>query len=337
MMELVPGTVLADRYRIVERIGSGGMGDVYRGYDHGLERDVAVKVLAERSDEVNRRFLDEARAMAQLNHPNIVAVYDVGMEGHVSYIIMEFVRGNTIRGIERASTTVAQAVDLVLQVLNALRFAHDRDVVHRDIKPGNVLIAEDGVVKVTDFGLARRMSDVGNLSQSSEIVGTVAYLPPERFMGKTGDRSSDLYSIGVLLYELMTGVLPFAESSEDLVSTMIAHVNEVPRPPRLIEPDIPAELDRIIVRLLESQPQRRFADAASLIAALEAARERGGEGWSNFLPSASSPAEPPSRGAYVEALALMERGIERGRSGDVEVAQALYRDAIDVVSQPRER
>ncbi|MBV8365720.1 MAG: serine/threonine protein kinase [Candidatus Eremiobacteraeota bacterium] len=336
-MTLENGAVLADRYRIVERIGSGGMGEVFRGYDHGLERDVAIKVLAQHSDEVNRRFLAEAQAMARLNHPNIVAVYDVGMDGSASYIIMEYVRGSTIREIDRHAMTIAQATDLVLQVVAALKFAHEHDVVHRDIKPGNVIVGEDGVVKVTDFGLARRMSDVGNLSQSGEIVGTVAYLPPERFMGKTGDRSSDLYSVGVLLYELVAGTLPFAEASEDLVSTMIAHVNEVPRSPRLLNPAIPAELDRIIARLLESEPQRRFPDAAALIAALHAARERGGAGWSSQLPPAAALSQTVSRSAYAQALALMERGITAGRNGDGEAATSSYRAAIDALTKNRQR
>ena len=329
-MTLAAGTVLADRYRIVERVGSGGMGEVYRGYDHVLERDIAIKVLAEQSHERNRRFLGEAQAMARLNHPNIVALYDVGVDGSASYIIMEFVSGVTIRDIDRGAYRVTEAIDLVLQVLAALRFAHANDVIHRDIKPGNVIVGDDGVVKVTDFGLARRMSDVGNLSQSAEIVGTIAYLPPERFMGKTGDRSSDLYSVGVLLYELLTGSLPFAESAEDLVSTMIAHVNEMPRPLKLVNARVPAELDHIVMRLLESDPKRRFQDAAALIDALESARAAAGgkHGWSSMLPPAAMPAHQTSRSAYAEALAHVERGIEAGRGGDVSAAEVEYRAGI---------
>jgi eukaryotic-like serine/threonine-protein kinase len=331
-MSVPSGTVFAERYRVIELIGSGGMGEVYRGYDHVLERDVAIKVLAEQAVEANRRFLAEAQAMARLNHPNIVAVYDVGVDGGASYIIMEYVPGTTIRELERRTYTIDRAVELIVQVLNALRFAHANEVIHRDIKPGNVIIGRDGVVKMTDFGLARRMSDVGNLSQSSEIVGTIAYLPPERFMGKTGDRSSDLYSVGVLLYELLTGALPFSESSEDLVSTMIAHVNEVPRPPRAVNPRVPVELDRIVSRLLESEPKRRFDDAAALIAALEAARASGNaQAWSSALPSASAPSPQPERSGYAEALAMVERGIEAGRSGDKKTAHARYGGAVDKV------
>jgi serine/threonine-protein kinase len=337
-MSLATGTVLSGRYRIVEHIGSGGMGDVYRAFDHALERDVAIKLLAEPSDEITRRFLAEAQAMARLSHPNIVAVFDVGVDGAASYIVMQYVKGATIRDIDRHARTIRDAVTIVIDVLEALRYAHEHDVVHRDVKPGNVILGENGAVHVTDFGLARRMSDVGNLSQSSEIVGTVAYLPPERFMGKTGDRTSDLYSVGVLLYELVTGALPFAQSSEDLVSTMIAHVNDVPKPARLINPTVPAELERILARLLESEPKRRFADAGAVIAALQSARDGAGAhaSWSSALPAVAHASHAPARSGYAEALALMERGIETGRGGDPDAAQLSYRDAIDRLGQAEE-
>jgi eukaryotic-like serine/threonine-protein kinase len=334
-MILADGTVLSGRYRIVERIGSGGMGDVYRAFDHALERDVAIKVLAEPSEEIAHRFLAEAQAMARLSHPNIVAVYDVGIDGAASYIVMQYVKGITIREIDWTSHTIADAVTLVIGVLAALRFAHEHDIVHRDIKPGNVIIGENGAVYVTDFGLARRMSDVGNLSQSGEIVGTVAYLPPERFMGKTGDRTSDLYSVGALLYELVTGALPFAQSSEDLVATMIAHVNDVPRPARALNPSVPVELDRIVARMLASEPKRRFADAGAVIMALRSARDSGDAqaGWSSLLPAPAQASHPAARGVYAEALVLMERGIQASRSGDASAAQTCYRDAVDLLAQ----
>jgi serine/threonine protein kinase len=268
-MNIVEDSVLANRYRIIEKIGSGGMAEVYRGIDHVLERDVAVKVLTERSDEVCRRFLLEAQSMARLNHPNIVAVYDVGVDRDVSYIILEFVHGKTLREVDRSKISFDDAINLTVQLLEALAYAHSQGIIHRDIKPGNIIVTDERLLKVMDFGLARRMTDVSNLTQSGEIVGTIAYLPPERFLGKSGDNTSDLYSVGVLLYELLSGRLPFTHESGDLVAVMFSHVNDRPRPPRQINPLIPASLDRIIMRLLDKDPARRYPDAAALIAELK--------------------------------------------------------------------
>ena len=269
-INLSQDSVLANRYRIVDKIGKGGTAEVFRGVDHVLEREVAVKVLTERSDDVCRRFLLEAQSMARLNHPNIVAVYDVGVDRNLSYIILEFVRGNTLKDVDRAKLSLESALALTIQLLEALQYAHDQGIIHRDIKPGNLMTTDDGLLKVMDFGLARRMSDMSNLTRSSEIVGTIAYLPPERFLGKSGDKSSDLYSVGVLLYELLTGMLPFPQDSGDLVAVMYAHVNDRPKAPRLANPTIPPAVDRIIMRLLEKEPSRRYTDAASLIADLRA-------------------------------------------------------------------
>jgi serine/threonine-protein kinase len=269
-IDLATKPVLANRYRIAERIGKGGMAEVYRGIDHVLEREVAIKVLTERSDEVCRRFLLEAQSMARLNHPNIVAVYDVGVDRDISYIILEYVRGTTLRDLDRSKVSLDAAIDLTLQLLEALRYAHAQGIIHRDIKPGNLMIGEDKSLKVMDFGLARRMSDISNLTQSHEIVGTIAYLPPERFLGKSGDRSSDLYSVGVMMYELVCTALPFPQESGDLVAAMYAHVNDRPQPPRLRNPKVPPALDRMIMRLLDKEPSRRYPDAASLIADLKA-------------------------------------------------------------------
>ena len=267
-MNIAQDSVLANRYRIVDKIGAGGMAEVFRGIDHVLEREVAVKVLTERSDDVCRRFLLEAQSMARLNHPNIVAVYDVGVDRDVSYIILEYVRGKTLREIDRSKISFDDAINLTVQLLEALQYAHGQGIIHRDIKPGNIIVTEERALKVMDFGLARRMTDVSNLTQSGEIVGTIAYLPPERFLGKSGDNTSDLYSVGVLLYELLSGRLPFTHESGDLVAMMFSHVNDRPKPPRQLNPLIPASLDRIIMRLLDKDPARRFADATSLIAEL---------------------------------------------------------------------
>ena len=267
---LAADSVLANRYRIAERIGKGGMGEVFRGIDHVLEREVAIKVLTERSDEVRQRFLLEAQSMARLNHPNIVAVYDVGVDQSLSYIILEFVRGKTLREMDRKNLSLETAIGMTVQVLEALQYAHGQGIIHRDIKPGNLMIGHEHAVKVMDFGLARRMSDISNLTQSGQIVGTIAYLPPERFLGKSGDRASDLYSVGVLLYELLCGTLPFPLESGDLVAVMYAHVNDRPKPPRHVNPAIPPALERIVMRLLDKDPARRYPDAASLLVDLRA-------------------------------------------------------------------
>jgi eukaryotic-like serine/threonine-protein kinase len=318
-------TVLANRYRIVERLGGGGMGEVYRALDHVLEREVAIKVLTEGSDEFNRRFLVEAQSMARLNHPNIVAVYDVGVDREYSYIVLEYVRGRTLRELDHTALGIDGSIELAIQLLEALRYAHDRDVVHRDLKPGNVLVTADGTLKVMDFGLARRLSDVANLEQSGEIMGTIAYLSPERFLGKPGDRSSDLYAVGVLLYELLCGAPPFADPTADLAEVMRVRVSEPPHPLRELNPRIPPRLDDLVQRLLEIDPAKRPDDAGEVIAQLRAIRPSPAAGLRE-PPSARVPDDRQVRVA--RAIELMRQGRTDGLGGRSRKAIAHYRAAL---------
>ncbi len=264
-MNSLEGKTLAERYRVGALIGRGGMADVYRGADVVLDRDVAIKVLTERDDGERDRFLREARSMARLNHRNIVGVYDAGRDDGWSYIVMELVEGRTLGSVPAHELTVHTAIRHYIEMLEALQYAHDNEVVHRDVKPANVMVLPSGAVKVMDFGLARRTSDMSSASSAGEIVGTIAYLPPERFLGKTADARSDLYSVGIMLYETFTGTLPFKSDSDDLVAVIYGHVNEPPPPPRTVNRAVPPEIELVILKLIEKEPDRRYQSAQHVI------------------------------------------------------------------------
>ena len=257
--------LLGGRYRIDALIGRGGMSDVYRGMDVVLQRQVAIKILTDRSEDLRKRFLREAQSMARLNHPNIVGVYDAAQNDGVSYIVMELVQGRTLATISPSELTVHTALRYILELLEALAFAHENNVVHRDVKPANIMVLSTGAIKVMDFGLSRRTSEMSSVTNAGEIVGTIAYLSPERFLGKIADARSDLYSVGVVMYEVFTGTVPFKNESDDLVAVIFAHVNEPPAALRAINPAVPAPIERIVLRLLEKDPERRYASAREVI------------------------------------------------------------------------
>jgi serine/threonine-protein kinase len=261
-VDSLQGRTLGGRYEIAELIGRGGTADTYRGVDKTLRRDVAVKVLVERSDETNARLLMEARAMARLNHPRIVAVYDAGEDNGISYIVMELVRGKTLSALEGGELAYKQALGYIYEVLEALDYANSQGIIHRDIKPSNIMIVEDGKhTKLTDFGLARRASEVTQTTRTGQIVGTISYLAPERFMSKPADVRSDLYSVGIVMYEIFTGTLPFRNDRDDIVATMYSHVHDLPTPPREINRNIPGPLENAIMRAIEKDPGRRYQNA----------------------------------------------------------------------------
>jgi serine/threonine protein kinase len=262
--------LLGGRYRIDALIGRGGMSDVYRGTDVVLQRPVALKILTDRSEDVRGRFLREAQSMARLNHPNIVGVYDAAQNDGVSYIVMELVQGRTLATIAPSELTVHTALRYIIELLEALAFAHDNNVVHRDVKPANIMVLSGGAIKVMDFGLSRRTSEMSSVTNAGEIVGTIAYLSPERFLGKIADARSDLYSVGVVMYEVFTGTVPFHNDADDLVAVIFAHVNEPPAPLRSVNPAVPAPIERIVLRLLEKDPERRYATAREAIADIRA-------------------------------------------------------------------
>ena len=312
-MTSLEGKTLAERYRVDALIGRGGMADVYRGADVVLDRDVAIKVLTERDDGERDRFLREARSMARLNHRNIVAVYDAGRDDGWSYIVMELVEGRTLGSVPAHELTVHTAIRHYVEVLEALSYAHENDVVHRDVKPANVMVLPSGAVKVMDFGLARRTSDMSSASSAGEIVGTIAYLPPERFLGKTADARSDLYSVGIMLYETFTGTLPFKSDSDDLVAVIFGHVNEPPAPPRTVNRAVPAEIEHVILKLIEKEPDRRYQTAQEVVDALRALL---GEG----PPAPTDPAlqQPPSAAAAARSKAGKTDEAEQERRSTIE-------------------
>jgi serine/threonine protein kinase len=264
------GRTLADRYHLAALIGRGGMADVYRGTDTVLDRPIAIKILTDRSDDIRKRFLREAQSMARLNHRNIVGVYDAGQSDGLSYIVMELVEGRTLAQIEQGELTMHTAIRFFIDLLEALAYAHEQSIIHRDIKPANVMVLPDNTIKVMDFGLSRRTSEMSSVTNAGEIVGTIAYLSPERFLGKVADARSDLYSVGIVMYEVFTGSVPFKSDTDDLVAVIFAHVNEPPIPLRSVNRAVPPPVERIVLRLLEKDPEHRYQDARELIADLQA-------------------------------------------------------------------
>jgi serine/threonine protein kinase len=266
------GDIVDGRYVLGESLGSGGMGEVYLAHDEVLDRDVALKVLRSRyagDEEFAERFRREARSAASLSHPNIVQVYDRGeAEDGTSYIAMEYVPGGTLKEqIERRGPFGARETAAVgAQIADALGAAHERGVIHRDIKPQNVLVTASGDLKVTDFGIARSASAVTS-SASGAIFGTAGYISPEQAMGEPVGPRSDLYSLGVILYEMLTGELPF--TADNSIAVCMKHVTEPLRPPRLLNPGVPEGMDALVVKLLAKNPAGRYAGATELLDDLE--------------------------------------------------------------------
>lgn len=260
------GQKISDRYQIIKSIGEGGMANVYLAYDTILDRNVAVKVLRGdlASDEkFVRRFQREALSASSLSNPNIVEVYDVGEDNGEYYIVMEYIEGKHLKNLlkKRGKLTVAEVVDIVLQITNGLSVAHDSYIIHRDIKPQNILILENGLIKITDFGIAVAMNAT-QLTQTNSVMGSVHYLPPEQASGKGATLQSDIYSIGILMYELLTGKLPF--KGDNAVEIALKHLKEAMPSIRDEIPDIPQSVENIILKATAKNPKNRYADAREM-------------------------------------------------------------------------
>jgi len=265
--------VLGERYELGRMIGRGGMAEVYAAHDRLLDREVAIKVLRERFREdaaFTGRFHDEARHVARLAHPNLVVVHDTGSQDGQPYIVMERIRGRTLQeALDAGGLTEDRSLQVAADVCGALAYAHANGLVHRDVKPGNIMLAEDGSVKVTDFGIARAISDE-TVTVTAAVLGTAAYLSPEQAQGRRVDARSDLYSLGVVLYELLTGKVPF--SGDSAVAVALQHVRATPEAPRRLAPAVSKASETIALRLLEKDPVRRYQQAEDARIDLERAR-----------------------------------------------------------------
>jgi hypothetical protein len=262
----VLGVEIAGRYRLDERLGAGGMSTVYRARDNVLERQVAVKLLAEHladDDGFLARFRREALAAAKLIHPNVVQVYDSGLDpdAHRHFIVMEYVEGPTVAQLirQRAPQDTARAVDIAVQACEGLEYAHRHGVIHRDVKPGNLIVNPDGVVKLADFGIAKAAED-SRITQIGSVVGTAAYLSPERIQGDEATASADVYSLGVVLYQLLSGKVPYETGS--LSELAMRQQEGEPPPLHTLNPEVPPELSRAVTRALAGRPDLRYASAA---------------------------------------------------------------------------
>jgi serine/threonine-protein kinase len=294
MPDLANDTVVDGRYTIKRRLGSGGMADVYCAEDSQLGRNVALKVLHQRfaaDQEFVERFRREARSAAGLQHPNVVGVYDRGEWDGTAYIAMEYLDGRTLKEVIQAEAPIdpMRAIDITQQILRAARFAHRRGVVHRDLKPHNVMVDDEGRAKVTDFGIAR--AGASDMTETGSIMGTAQYLSPEQAQGRPVSPQSDLYSVGVILFEMLTGRVPF--QADAAVSVALKHVAEEPPTVAELNPSVPPELSQIVSWAMQKDPARRPADADAFLNALEDVRQHllRGEGGATaaFVPLAEEP------------------------------------------------
>lgn len=265
------------RYEVIEELGQGAMGVVYKATDPLIDRVVAIKTInlsmaMDEKEEYEGRFYQEAKAAGRLNHPNIVTIYDVGKSGDIAYIAMEFLQGRELRDIlnENRILPVAQTLDIIAQIASGLAYAHEHDIVHRDIKPSNIMVMRDNHAKITDFGIAR-MASAAVRTQTGMVLGSPKYMSPEQVMGRALDQRSDIFSLGVMLYEMLTGQSPF--SGENVNAIMYQTLNAVPPPPNSLNPAVPEMLNFIVAKALAKGVDDRYQEARGLAEDLRACRD----------------------------------------------------------------
>lgn len=295
------GMFLADRYEILEQIGTGGMSDVYRAKCHKLNRFVAIKVLKKEYSEDKTfvsKFRAEAQAAAGLTHPNIVNVYDVGDENGIYYIVMELVEGITLKKYieKKGKIPYKEAVSIAIQVAKGMQAAHSHHIVHRDIKPQNIIISRDGKVKVTDFGIAKAAS---SSTITSSTMGSVHYISPEQARGGYSDERSDIYSFGITLFEMLTGTVPF--DGDSTVSVAVQHIQEEIPKPSTVADGIPVSIDMIVLKCTQKKTERRYQDAAELIADLKKSLVAPDENFVKMMPVYNAPGQPETVQAAEES------------------------------------
>ena len=330
-MDRFIGKMLDNRYEILEVIGVGGMAVVYKARCHRLNRLVAVKVMKEDfsgDEDFRRRFYAESQAVAMLSHPNIVAVYDVSRSAEVEYIVMELIDGITLKQYmqKKGILNWRESLHFVSQIVKALSHAHSRGIIHRDIKPHNIMILRDGSVKVADFGIARFASKQNTLTQ--EALGSVHYISPEQAKGSHIDNRSDLYSVGVVLYEMLTGRLPY--EGDNAVSVAIQHINSMPLSPREINADIPEALEKITKKAMAANLTKRYAGAEEMLAALEEFRKNPAVDFDYELSETVMENKESAHGvAVVPGGAKAGRGSSKSNKDRVEEKRQIQRESMD--------
>ena len=267
-MSIEKGKLLGERYEIIEKIGSGGMATVYKAKDKILKRFVAVKILRDEfttDEEFIKRFEGEAQSAAKLTHPNIVSIFDVGVDGNSHYIVMELIKGKTLKEIiveEEGPLPWKWSVNVAIQIASALEMAHRNSIIHRDIKPHNIIITEDGIAKVTDFGIAKAVSN-STITAFGTTIGSVHYFSPEHARGGFTDVKSDIYSLGVVMYEMVTGQVPF--DADTPVSVALKHMQEQPKIPKELNENLPVAVNSIIMKALKKDPNLRYETATNML------------------------------------------------------------------------